>query len=212
MSRIYDRVALIGIGLIGSSLARVIRRDALARHISVSARSYATLDKAKESKSEDGKAPANLWVSVSITEGKNREVRKVLESVGLTVNRLIRLAYGPFQLGQLDHADLVGIPDVHGAWVRRMKESYHPLHEVVDVADGSRLAAVARDRDRLLLEGLPLLSIPVAGLPLDTAPRAWPLAIPAVLSAAAVLLIGGRARAVRGAATRPSLLREGEEG
>ncbi len=63
----------------------------------------------------------------------------------------------------------------------------------------------------LLLEGLPLLSIPVAGLPLDTTPHAWPLAIPAALSAAAVLLVGGRARAVRAATTRPSLLRE-EEG
>lgn len=61
----------------------------------------ATLDKAKESKSEDGRAPANLWISVSITEGKNREVRKVLESIGLTVNRLIRLAYGPFRLDVL---------------------------------------------------------------------------------------------------------------
>ncbi|MGH7025977.1 pseudouridine synthase [Brevundimonas sp.] len=60
----------------------------------------ATIDKAKEK--EDGeRSSANLWLSVSITEGKNREVRKVLESVGLTVNRLIRLAYGPFQLGTL---------------------------------------------------------------------------------------------------------------
>jgi 23S rRNA pseudouridine2605 synthase len=50
---------------------------------------------------EDGSQAANLWISVQITEGKNREVRKVLESVGLTVNRLIRLAYGPFQLGTL---------------------------------------------------------------------------------------------------------------
>ena len=58
----------------------------------------ATLDKAKET---EGNAPANLWISVSITEGKNREVRKVLEHLGLTVNRLIRLAYGPFQLGTL---------------------------------------------------------------------------------------------------------------
>ena len=58
----------------------------------------ATLDKAKES---EGHSPANLWISVSITEGKNREVRKVLEHLGLTVNRLIRLAYGPFQLGTL---------------------------------------------------------------------------------------------------------------
>lgn len=60
----------------------------------------ASLDKAKDT-AEGEKASANLWISVSITEGKNREVRKVLEYMGLTVNRLIRLAYGPFQLGTL---------------------------------------------------------------------------------------------------------------
>ncbi len=59
----------------------------------------ATIDKATTK--EDGSQAANLWISVQITEGKNREVRKVLESIGLTVNRLIRLAYGPFQLGTL---------------------------------------------------------------------------------------------------------------
>ena len=59
----------------------------------------ATIDKATTK--EDGSQAANLWISVQIAEGKNREVRKVLESVGLTVNRLIRLAYGPFQLGTL---------------------------------------------------------------------------------------------------------------
>ena len=63
----------------------------------------------------------------------------------------------------------------------------------------------------LLLGGLPLLSLPVAGIPLDTSPHLVPLAIPAVLSAAAVVLVGGRARAVRASTTRPSLLRE-EEG
>lgn len=61
----------------------------------------AKLDKAKDAAETEGRGPANLWISVSITEGKNREVRKVLESIGLTVNRLIRLAYGPFQLGTL---------------------------------------------------------------------------------------------------------------
>ncbi|MGV9007879.1 MAG: pseudouridine synthase [Brevundimonas sp.] len=60
----------------------------------------AKLEKAK-ALGEGERAGANLWISVSITEGKNREVRKVLESLGLTVNRLIRLAYGPFQLGTL---------------------------------------------------------------------------------------------------------------
>jgi len=43
----------------------------------------------------------NAWISVKIREGKNREVRRALESVGLTVNRLIRLSYGPFQLNDL---------------------------------------------------------------------------------------------------------------
>ena len=61
---------------------------------------------------------------------------------------------------------------------------------------------------RLLLDGLPLLSLPVAGLPLDTAPHLVPLVVPAVLAAAAVVLVGGRARAVRAATTRPSLLRD----
>ena len=61
----------------------------------------ATLDKIKEKVDGDERSSANLWISVSITEGKNREVRKVLESVGLQVNRLIRLAYGPFNLGTL---------------------------------------------------------------------------------------------------------------
>jgi 23S rRNA pseudouridine2605 synthase len=66
----------------------------------------ARLDKAKESASADGKAPANLWLSVAISEGKNREVRRVLESIGLQVNRLMRLSYGPFQLGTLEPGEV----------------------------------------------------------------------------------------------------------
>ncbi|MEI9891105.1 MAG: pseudouridine synthase [Caulobacteraceae bacterium] len=59
----------------------------------------ARLDKLKEHR--DGTSPANAWITVSLTEGKNREVRRVLEHLGLKVNRLIRLSYGPFQLGVL---------------------------------------------------------------------------------------------------------------
>jgi len=44
---------------------------------------------------------ANVWLSFAIREGKNREVRKVLERLGLRVNRLIRVSYGPFMLGEL---------------------------------------------------------------------------------------------------------------
>jgi 23S rRNA pseudouridine2605 synthase len=49
----------------------------------------------------DRQQGANVWLTVGIREGKNREVRRALEEVGLTVNRLIRVSYGPFQLGDL---------------------------------------------------------------------------------------------------------------
>lgn len=48
-----------------------------------------------------GGGSKNQWIEMTITEGKNREVRKVLEYLGLKVNRLIRIAYGPFVLGDL---------------------------------------------------------------------------------------------------------------
>jgi len=49
----------------------------------------------------DGAGGANQWITLELHEGKNREVRKVLDAIGLKVNRLIRLAYGPFELGEL---------------------------------------------------------------------------------------------------------------
>ena len=50
----------------------------------------------------DREQGANVWLTVGIREGKNREVRKVLETLDLRVNRLIRVAFGPFELGELD--------------------------------------------------------------------------------------------------------------
>jgi 23S rRNA pseudouridine2605 synthase len=81
--------------------------DTLKKGITVEGVSYgpieARLDKAQAKPGEKGKegAPANVWITVALTEGKNREVRRVLEAIGLKVNRLIRLAYGPFALGTL---------------------------------------------------------------------------------------------------------------
>jgi 23S rRNA pseudouridine2605 synthase len=49
----------------------------------------------------DREQGANVWLTFGIREGKNREVRKVLETLGLRVNRLIRVAFGPFELGDL---------------------------------------------------------------------------------------------------------------
>ena len=53
---------------------------------------------------------ANAWLMMALREGKNRELRRVLEHLGYTVNRLIRLAYGPFQLGHLPRGAVDEVP------------------------------------------------------------------------------------------------------
>jgi len=99
--------------------------DALKAGITVEGVNYgsieASLDKAKE-----GPMGANLWITLALTEGKNREVRRVLEHLGLTVNRLIRLSYGPFLLGELERgaAEEVGprvIREQLAAWISPAK-------------------------------------------------------------------------------------------
>ena len=59
------------------------------------------LPAAAPKRSKMGRPRTNTWLVVSLAEGRNREVRKVLAHLGLSVNRLIRIAYGPFQLGRL---------------------------------------------------------------------------------------------------------------
>jgi 23S rRNA pseudouridine2605 synthase len=49
---------------------------------------------------------ANVWLVFAIREGKNREVRNVMAHLGLEVNRLIRISYGPFQLGELEEGQV----------------------------------------------------------------------------------------------------------
>ena len=58
----------------------------------------------------DSSKGSNSWLTVSLREGKNREIRKVFEHLGYPVNRLIRTAYGPFQLGNLDRGGVEEIP------------------------------------------------------------------------------------------------------
>jgi 23S rRNA pseudouridine2605 synthase len=71
--------------------------DRLARGTTVDGIEYgpikATLDRVQGS---------NVWLTLGLREGKNREVRNVLRALDLFVNRLIRISYGPFQLGELE--------------------------------------------------------------------------------------------------------------
>ena len=77
----------------------------LARGVTVDGIKYAPAEAVLER--QQG---ANAWLTVSLTEGKNREVRKLCEHVGLRVNRLIRVAFGPFQLGKLERGEIDEVP------------------------------------------------------------------------------------------------------
>jgi len=58
---------------------------------------------------------SNVWLNMGLREGKNREVRRVLEHLELSVNRLIRISYGPFQLGELQPRE---VEEVRGRVLR----------------------------------------------------------------------------------------------
>ncbi len=70
--------------------------DRLARGVTVDGMIYGAVQAHL-----DRQQGSNCWLTIGLREGKNREVRKILEHLGLTVTRLIRVSYGPFQLGEL---------------------------------------------------------------------------------------------------------------
>jgi 23S rRNA pseudouridine2605 synthase len=69
-------------------------------------RSNGELLKAEEAILEDTPRGGNTWLTIVLTEGRNREIRRMIEALGGQVNRLIREAYGPFQLGTLRRGDV----------------------------------------------------------------------------------------------------------
>ena len=75
--------------------------DELKKGVEVDGVKYGSIDATLER--DKG---ANVWIVFAIREGKNREVRNVMAHLGLEVNRLIRISYGPFQLGELEEGQV----------------------------------------------------------------------------------------------------------
>jgi 23S rRNA pseudouridine2605 synthase len=83
----------------------------LAKGVTIDGVHYEPIKAEIETAMKSGEAaPRNVWLNVTIREGKNREVRKVMEHVGLQVTRLIRVAFGPFQLGKLSRGAIEEVP------------------------------------------------------------------------------------------------------
>jgi 23S rRNA pseudouridine2605 synthase len=81
--------------------------EKLARGVTVDGVKYGPVEVQIEGGKTEGK---NCWAVVTLTEGKNREIRKVFDHIDCKVSRLIRVAYGPFQLGNLNPGEVKEVP------------------------------------------------------------------------------------------------------
>ncbi len=80
------------------------RLEALSEGISLDGIDYAGIEARL-----DREQGSNAWITMGLREGKNREIKKVLEHLGLAVNRLIRVSFGPFELGDLAEGELAEV-------------------------------------------------------------------------------------------------------
>lgn len=83
------------------------RLKALEKGITVEGVRYGSI-KVQVDQSGEG---ANSWLTLSLKEGKNREIRRVMEAINLKVNRLIRVSYGPFDLGKIERGAVSKVPE-----------------------------------------------------------------------------------------------------
>lgn len=109
---------------------------------------------------------ANVWIEMILTEGKNREVRRVLEHLGLEVSRLIRIRYGPFILGEMP---VGSIGEVRPNDLAAFRHSLDHKGQQLGAIAVSSLSAPAPRRPR---------RAPVAGAPRAPRPATTPVAAP----------------------------------
>ena len=95
----------------------------------------------------DKEQGANVWLTIGLREGKNREVRKVLGALGLDVNRLIRISYGPFQLLELPPGEVEAVK--RRVLVEQLGPTLARALGLMEVADADRERRTgARDKER----------------------------------------------------------------
>ncbi|MCB9948675.1 MAG: rRNA pseudouridine synthase [Rhodospirillaceae bacterium] len=97
------------------------RLAALAKGVTVAGIRYGPIEAAL-----DRTQGANAWLTMTLREGRNREVRKVLESLDLTVTRLIRVSFGPFHLGVLPRG---AVDEIKGKVLREQAPRFFADHE-----------------------------------------------------------------------------------
>lgn len=86
------------------------RLKSLKNGITVDGVRYKSIDAVLEQPPEgEEKKGANSWITITLREGKNREIRRVMEALGLNVTRLIRTDYGPFSLGKMTRSSVVEV-------------------------------------------------------------------------------------------------------
>jgi 23S rRNA pseudouridine2605 synthase len=78
---------------------------ALAQGVTIDGVRYGAIEAGLDSRKGD-----NCWISVGLREGRNREIRRVMAHLGMQVTRLIRVSYGPFQLGSLPRGAVEEVP------------------------------------------------------------------------------------------------------
>jgi 23S rRNA pseudouridine2605 synthase len=81
--------------------------ETLEKGIAISGIRYEPIKVTLETEKVSG---SNHWLAVSLREGKNREIRKIMEHLGLQVTRLLRVSFGPFQLGKLPKGAVEEVP------------------------------------------------------------------------------------------------------
>lgn len=126
------------------ALGRVTQEtlDGLKKGVTVEGVHYGPIEATLERQLE-----SNCWLAVGIREGKNREVRKVMESLGLKVSRLIRIAFGPFELGSIEEC---AVKEVETPALRK---ALGP--EIIKLAEADFEAPLGDDEMRVPAKGKP---------------------------------------------------------